>query len=152
MKRLTIVSIALVLLVVSFTLSGCSSTAVDDADAVAQQDVVVATTKEAPVLSWDGVWVTDPVTPGMEVTIKGALITVKLVDEDTKSLFWQGSWDSAAKATDGAEMVSKADVEALSSSIMGSSEKTKPFTYEDGVLSFDFSMMGTTKNVHTTKK
>lgn len=99
--------------------------------------------------SWNGTWVTDP--QFMEAKIVGNLITVNIVTEDSKSLFWKGTWDPAAKATDGTTIISKADVEALSGSIMGSSEKTKPFTFNNDELTFEFSMMGTTKTVRIRK-
>jgi PBP1b-binding outer membrane lipoprotein LpoB len=150
----------LIIVVCSFALlSGCSSepsTSPEKAPSAASNpttnapEVAVVAVAPAPY-SWNGTWVTDPITPGMEVKIKGDLITVQLVDKDTKSLFWQGSWSPSAKATDGTVVISKADVEALSASMMGSSEKTKPFTFKNDELTFEFSMMGTTKTVRVKK-
>lgn len=130
-------------------LSACSSPALDDAAAEAQAPAAVAT-KEVPVVaakafSWDGTWVTNP--KAFSAVISGKLITISIVSTDSSSLYWQGTWDAAAKATDGTKIVSNADVEALSSSLLGSQDKTKTFTYANDEITFSMSMMGTTKTI-----
>lgn len=122
-------------------LSACSSPAVEDASPVA-----VAKTTEAPV-SWNGTWTAE----GFSAVIKDKLIVINMVSPDSSSLYWQGTWDSSKKAKDGAEIVSIADVEALSMSMLGSQDKTKAFAYDGSELKFYMSLMGTTKIVRLKK-
>ena len=98
--------------------------------------------------SLEGVWVSEGDVP-FEATVKSGTITVKIVDGETKSLFWQGTFPATAQ--EGDILLSEADVEALSSSLMGSSELVKPFTYEGDEINFEFSMMGTSTVIHVKK-
>ena len=98
--------------------------------------------------SLEGVWVSEGDVP-FEATVKDGTITVKIVDGETKSLFWQGTFPATAQ--EGDILLSDADVEALSSSMMGSSELVKPFTYEGDEINFEFSMMGTSTVIHVKK-
>ena len=122
-------------------LSACSSPAVEDASPVA-----VAKTTEAPV-SWNGTWTAE----GFSAVIKDKLIVINMVSPDSSSLYWQGTWDSSKQAKDGAEIVSIADVEALSMSMLGSQNETKAFAFSDDELKFSMSLMGTTKIVRLKK-
>lgn len=135
----------LLVLISAMFIAGCSSPAVDDATPVAKP-APVTTTTEAPV-SWNGTWTAD----GFSAVIKEDVITISIVDKDTSSLYWQGTWDAAAKAKDGVKVVSNADVDALSMSMLGSQDKTKEFTYSDDELTFSMSMMGTTRTIRLTK-
>ena len=85
----------------------------------------------------------------MEAEIKDGTITIYLVNkkEDTKSLYWQGTVPAPDTADDKYDFTSQADTEALSQSLLGSQDKTKDFKYENGVLSFDFAALGTTKTI-----
>jgi hypothetical protein len=132
--------------VISFALlSACSSPAAEDAAPVAAPAAVVTTT-EAPV-SWNGTWTAD----GFSAVIKDEVITISIVSPDSSSLYWQGTWPASMKATDGVKYVSKADVEALSMSLLGSQDKTKDFTFKNDELTFSMSMMGTTRTVRLQK-
>lgn len=125
-------------------LSACSSPAVEDAASVADPAAVVTT--EAPV-SWNGTWKAE----GFSAVIKDNLIIINMVSPDSSSLYWQGTWDSSKKAKDGAQIVSIADVEALSMSMLGSQSETKAFAFSDDELKFSMSLMGTTKTVRLKK-
>ena len=96
-----------------------------------------------------GTWASDG-DPKFEATITADNIEVHLVDGETKSLFWKGTFP--ASATEGATIQSEGDREALDSSMLGSSETTKPFQFTGDELTFEFSMMGTSTIVHTKKK
>ena len=152
MKKLLASIIAIIF--VAF-LSACSSTpATTPLGTPSKASAGITSAPEAPVVditpvTWNGVWVTHP--EFMSLEIVDNLVTIHIVTADSKSLFWKGTWDPAAKTIDATKIVSKADISALSSSIMGSSEKTKPFTYANGEITFEFSMMGTTKTVHVVK-
>ena len=109
-------------------------------------------------LSLDGTWQAtnsaDPATSTMEAEIKDGTITIYLVSvkEDTKMLYWQGTVPAPDTTDNKYNFTSEADTEALSKSIMGSQDKTKDFKYENGVLSFDFTAMGTTKTIKMERK
>lgn len=104
-------------------------------------------------LSLDGTWQAtnsaDPATSTMEAEIKEGTITIYLVNvkEDTKMLYWQGTVPTPDTTEDKYDFTSEADTEALSQSLLGSQDKTKDFKYENGVLSFDFTALGTTKTI-----
>ena len=84
-----------------------------------------------------------------EAEIKDNVITIYFVDKkaDTKSLYWQGTAPAPDTTDDKYNFTSQADTDALSKSLFGSQDKTKDFKYENGVLSFDFSALGTTKTI-----
>lgn len=100
--------------------------------------------------SLQGKWASDSSNgTSMNAVVKNDVIKITIDDEDSSSLYWQGTF--AKTATNGDTIVSKADTAALESSILGSQNKTKAFTYDDGTLTFDMSMMGTTKHVKLSK-
>lgn len=125
-------------------LSACSSTAAESNHGGVARPAAVVT--EAPV-SWNGTWSAD----GFSAVIKDNLIVINIVSTDTSSLYWQGTWDQSKKAKDGAEIVSIADVKALSVAMLGSQDKTKDFSYVDDELKFSMSLMGTTRTVRLKK-
>lgn len=74
-----------------------------------------------------------------------------LLDEGTsKGLYWTGTFLEEVK--DGDTILSKADVDALASSLYGSGDEEKKFTFTDGKLVYEFSIMGTTTTVQLEKK
>ena len=100
---------------------------------------------------FDGKWKYEDAS-GQEfrATIAGNKITVVWqMDASTKGLYWVGTFPT--DDTDGT-IVSKADRNALSKSIVGSQDETKTFTAEDGNLLFDFGAMGVTKTVTLEKQ
>lgn len=151
MKKLIASIIAIMFIAV---LSACSSPSGPSTSPVKAPSAASTPIPEVPVVdavpaSWDGLWVTDPAF--MSAKIAGNLITINIVATDTTSLYWKGTWDPAAKAKDGTEILSNADVPALAKSLMGSNEKVKHFKYAHDELTFVFSMMGTEKTVRLRK-
>jgi hypothetical protein len=128
------------------SLSGCGASPSPSPDVVTSSSEAPAQTNTADTLA--GVWVSEGDVP-FEATITADTITVKIVDGETKSLFWQGTFPTSAQKGD--ILLSDADVEALSSSMMGSSELVKPFSYEGDEITFEFSMMGTSTVIHVKK-
>lgn len=116
--------------------------------------VSISEATKAPVQhstdSWNGLWKSDPAL--FEATISGNLITINIVDKDSSSLYWKGTWDPKTPMTNGSTCISKADTVALENSLMGSTNPTKEFTYSNHILSYDFTMLGTTKTVHLSKE
>lgn len=101
-------------------------------------------------------------TKGMPGTTMSATVTdgkIKVVllldsgeegDSDASGTYWVGSFDTS-NTSDSFTVISKADTKTLDASLLGSRDDTKTFTYKNGDLSFDFTMMGTTTTVHMTK-
>lgn len=132
--------------VLGFSLSACGS---EDTSAGSTPIDKASAEDRAP--SFTGAWATDA-NPDLEMqaTITGNSIKILWVtpSQDTKALYWKGTFPTSNPE----RIVSKADVEALSGSILGSQDKTKVFTYDGAELSFDFTVMGTTKTMHLRKE
>jgi hypothetical protein len=85
-------------------------------------------------------------------TITDNRIEMTIDSEDSSSLYWKGTFpESGVTASEGMKITSKADEEALAESFTGSQAKSKVFTYEDGTLDFEFTIMGTTRVIHLKK-
>lgn len=102
---------------------------------------------EAPVkadkpVSLNGTWKAD----GFEAVIADNSIEVNIVDQDTSSLYWKGTFPAGSD-----KVVSEADTAALSESMLGSQDATKEFTVKDDEISFKITIMGTSKVVHLMK-
>lgn len=88
----------------------------------------------------------------MVATITDNQIKMSFDSEDLSSLYWLGTFpESGETATEGMIVTSEADIEALEQSITGSQSKTKDFTYTDGTLDFEFTVLGSTRTVHLKK-
>jgi hypothetical protein len=89
------------------------------------------------------------------VTNDRIVVTLKLDsgeegDSDATGTFWDGTFDTSS-TLDSFTVVSDPDLEHLNTSILGSSEDSKEFTYKNGDLSFQFSMLGLNTTVHLSK-
>ena len=82
-------------------------------------------------------------------TISGDTITINWVSNggDTKALYWAGSYVAPTEATDSYSWESSNDTEQTDKAMLASSDATKAFKYENGVLSYEASAMGTTTTV-----
>lgn len=109
-----------------------------------------AHTKTIAPASMIGKWQENDATNGviMKATITPGAIQINMVTRDSTSIFWLGTFDSDKDPSKPFKTISNGDTDALKLSIMGSNEKTKLFTYKNGVLSFEFSMMGTSTTIH----
>ncbi|MBT1182099.1 hypothetical protein JS531_09105 [Bifidobacterium sp. CP2] len=88
----------------------------------------------------------------MQAEITDGSIQVYFVGTDAKSLYWKGTYEAPTEAGDW-KWTSQGDSAAMSSSLLGSQDSTKDFTYSeaDGV-SWQTTMMGTTVTVKTQKQ
>lgn len=97
------------------------------------------TSTDGKLASHVGNWKAD----GFNAEITASEITIYIVGNDTKSLYWTGTFP------DGADKVKSAgDTDAMSESMLGSQDSEKTFTVDDDKISFEMSMMGTTKTIH----
>jgi len=145
-RRLIGVLITLIGVVMATACGSAAPSYSPSPDATVTAEEAPAQTNDADVLA--GVWVSEGDVP-FEATITAGTIVVQIVDGESKSLFWKGTFPASAQ--EGDILLSEADVEALSSSIMGSSELVKPFTYEGDEILFEFSMMGTSTVIRVKK-
>lgn len=94
------------------------------------------------------------VTMTAEVSGDGIQINMHFDRDDMTGIFWMGSFDTSDKTAQKFNVTSLPDPDArkaLAGSLFGSSEKTKKFNYDNGDLSFEFSMMGVESTVHMTR-
>lgn len=89
-----------------------------------------------------------------EATITADAVTVMWVMEESSStsLFWAGSYVPPTEAANSYTWDSANDTEQTDASIMASSDETKTFTYEDGVLMYEVSMAGVTMTVELERR
>lgn len=90
----------------------------------------------------------------MTASISAGSIQVDLRGRDSRSIFWMGSFDTDRKPVGKFKVVSIPDPDAryiMKKSLMASNELKKTFVYNNGDLSFEFSMAGTSKTIHLSK-
>lgn len=89
-----------------------------------------------------------------EAIIDGDTITINwvTVEDNSKALYWAGTYIAPNTASDPYTWDSKNDHEQTDSAILASSDDTKTFTYSNGVLSYSVSAMGVTKTVELIKQ
>ena len=82
-------------------------------------------------------------------TISNSEIEIYWLDskEDTKSLYWSGSYVPPANNDKKYEWDSVNNKEKTDGALLASSDETKHFIYENGQISYEASAMGTTKTI-----
>lgn len=138
--------LALLALIVSiFTLASCGST----------HGASVSNKPVSLVGEWHQVK-SDP-NGWMTASISGESIQVNLEGRDSSSIYWAGTFDTHKRTTSKYKVISLIDPDAMKYAIISASDKngtplkTMPFTYDHGVLSFQFSALGRSTTVHMTK-
>jgi hypothetical protein len=123
-------------------------------------NAVAETTSEKPKtpVSLVGKWVQTNGTGDIlaEATISDVgSVQIDLKTRDSSSIYWMGSFDTTKDASKPFTVVSLADPDAqkaMAKSLFGSQDKTKELAYENGELSYEFTMMGTTSTVRLTRQ
>jgi hypothetical protein len=85
-----------------------------------------------------GTWKAD----GFEAEITASEITINIVGNDSKSLYWKGSFHDNTGT-----VRSNGDTDAMAGSMLGSQDSTKTFSVDDDQIAFEMSLMGTTKTI-----
>lgn len=145
MKKITTITLCIALLISLFT--GCNSSATNsgDGDSVAKQiPDLVGEWKQSNSKS-EGSYQT--------ATISGDTIEIYWVTNngDQKSLYWAGSFVAPTTADEPYVWDSKNDHSKTASALLASRDETKTITYQNGVLSYEASAMGTTTTVKLKK-
>lgn len=156
MKKLAIITLCVALLVTVFT--GCSSMSANspNGDSI-QANSVESKNKENQVPDLMGNWkqTNSKSDSSYQVaTISGDTIEIYWVSDngDTKSLYWAGTFVAPAVADEPYKWDSKNDHSKTENAMLASSDDTKTVTYQNGVLSYEASAMGTTTTVKLEKQ
>jgi hypothetical protein len=97
----------------------------------------------------NGTWVYTSDGYAMVAEVKDDTILVNLKLRDDIGLYWAGDFKNPAK--DGDVFTSKANVEQLKASLFGSQDSAKEFKIVDGKITFQFTIMGTTRTIELEK-
>lgn len=89
-----------------------------------------------------------------EATISGDTIEIYWVSDggDTKSLYWAGTYEAPSEPVDSYSWDSVNDKSKTDGALLASGDDTKTITFEDGVLSYSASALGTTTTVKLEKQ
>ncbi len=87
----------------------------------------------------------------MTATIHGGSIQIDMENRDATYVYWMGTFESDKSTAMPFTTVSLGDTDAMAQSVFGSNSKMKTFTYKDGVISYDFTMLGSFKTVKLMK-
>ncbi|WP_235480993.1 hypothetical protein [Frondihabitans sp. Leaf304] len=119
--------------------------------------VVTPTPKPSPkppVLT--GTWKSETSDPDsyQEATIAGDVIKINWVGDggDTQYIYWVGSFTAPTTADSPFKWTSSRDKAATDSALLASTDDTKAFTYDTGVISYSASLQGTTTTVKLHKE
>jgi hypothetical protein len=107
--------------------------------------------KMSPV-NLTGVWIQqqgDDSSSNMTAEILDGHIQIMMHSEVVNGLYWDGSFNT--RWTDSGSSSFQIISTAATNSLFLSQDNTKVFTYKNGVLSYDFRMLGITKTVHLSR-
>ncbi|HEY5562490.1 MAG TPA: hypothetical protein VIK72_12195 [Clostridiaceae bacterium] len=147
MKKLAIISLCVALLITIFT--GCSSTPTSSGNG--------GNTPEKQIPDLMGEWKQENSKSDdsyQAATIIGDTIAIYWVSDngDTKSLYWAGTFVAATTANEAYSWTSENDHNKTESALLASSDDTKTMTYQNHILSYKVSIMGTTTTVKLKKQ
>jgi hypothetical protein len=86
-------------------------------------------------------------------TIAADTIEINWISEtdDTRALYWAGTYEAPTTAGP-FDWASQNDTSKTDSAMLASSDPTKNFSYNDGVISYEVTAMGVTKTVKLERK
>lgn len=144
MKKLLSIALSSAIMVGMLTACGESKQAGPETDPVTPPDLVGEWKQTNS--NTDDAW--------QAATISGDTIEVYWVSDngDTKALYWAGTFDAPTTADEPYTWESVNDKERTDMAILASGDDTKPFTYQDGVISYEVSAMGVTQTVKLEKQ
>lgn len=89
----------------------------------------------------------------MTAVIVNNTIEIQWDTEDTKALYWKGTFNTPVGASWDTNFVvtSQGDTGTMETSLMASQDSTKKFTYNGKTLNYELRMMGVTRTVRLTK-
>lgn len=148
-KKLLAMAFA-VFMTLSLTACGGNTSSATASDADAQQ---AEEATQPPDLTGDWVQINSESEDNyQQATITADTITVNWISPDTTALYWTGTFEAPTTADEPYSWDSVNDTEQTNTAILASSDETKTFTYENGQISYDVSMMGVTTTVRLEKQ
>lgn len=88
----------------------------------------------------------------LDAEVSHGSIQVNMTPRDDRSrIYWLGTFDSDRNTHSSFKTKSLADPDAQNNSILGSLDKTKVFTYKNGVISFKLTILSETVDIHLAK-
>ena len=138
----------------SLSLTACGNNSSKDNSSSKETTTTKKEEKKEP-LDLTGEWQCDP-TDGtyLIATISNGVIEIDwvFVEENKSAIYWVGSYDAPTTDTNEYSWVSNNDHEQTETSILASTDETKKFTYNNGVISFSASMQGVSKTFELKKQ
>ncbi|MDP4133409.1 MAG: hypothetical protein Q8882_05305 [Bacillota bacterium] len=152
MKTINKGFLLVLMLIVAITLGACGNTGEKPA-----QDASKSSASQAQPLDLTGNWKqsnSNSKTSYQSAVIQGSTIEVYWVNEEdsSKSLYWAGTYIAPTTSDKKYSWDSANDKTKTETSLLASGDDTKTFSYNDGVLSYSVSAMGTTKTVELKKQ
>lgn len=147
MKKLVIISLCVTLLITLFT--GCNSAPTSSGNGSNTSK------NQIPVLVGDWKQTNSKDDASYQAaTITSDMIEIYWVSDngDTKSLYWAGSFVAPTTTEEPYIWESKKDHSKTDTALLASLDDTKTMTYQNGVLSYSASAMGTTTTVKLEKQ
>jgi hypothetical protein len=138
--------ITLFVTVLTGLFAGCSSTSSENSE---------KTSKQIPELTGEWKQTNSKSSDAYQAaTINNDTIEIYWVSDngDTKSLYWAGSFAAPTTADEPYTWDSENDHSKTENAMLASSDDTKTMTYQDGVLSYEVSALGTTTKVKLEKQ
>jgi hypothetical protein len=149
-QRTTITAASIIML--GLALTGCSSTAATTSEASSAGETAAAEAPApAPVPDLTGEWKqsnSKSADSYQAATITGTTIEINWVSDGgaTKALYWAGSY--VAPTAGGAfSWESTNDTTQTENALLASSDPTKTFSYDNGIISYEVSALGVTTTV-----
>lgn len=141
-------------------LAGCSAGTATAGTAPGSQNSATGTTEEeapAEPLNLTGEWKqtnSNSDDSYQAATISGDVIEVNWVNEaeSTTAVYWVGSYDAPTDDVAQYTWDSANDTTKTENALLASSDPTKTFTFEDGVLSYELTAMGVTMTVEMSRQ
>ena len=86
-------------------------------------------------------------------TISADSIEIDWITEadDTRALYWAGTYE-APTAAGAFDWDSQNDTAKTETALLASSDPTKTFSYNDGIISYEVTVLGVTKTVELERK
>lgn len=156
MKNRTIIALCMALLITVFT--GCSNSPANSHSGNSTQTNSAESKKpQKQVPDLKGEWKQINSTSKSSyqaATISGNRIEIFWVSDngDTKSLYWAGTFVAPTSANEPYQWKSKNDHSKTEKAMLASTDDTKAMTYQNGVLSYQASALGTTTTVKLQKQ
>lgn len=143
-KKLEIISFCVILLITLFI--GCGSSTTSSSNAPKKQiPDLTGEWKQKNSKSDDSY---------QAATINGDTIEIYWISDngDTKSLYWAGSFVAPTTADEPYSWTSENDHSKTEKALLASNDDTKNIKYQNGVLSYEASALGTTTTVKLEKQ